>query len=329
MIKMDLNQIIDKIKDKSGLSLEDINSKIEDKLKQLSGLISKEGAAHIVANDLGIKLFDQVSGKLQIKNVLSGMRNVEAVCKVQRIYDVREFQKGERKGKVLSMIVGDETGTIRLVLWNEQVDKALSLKEGDIVKISNSYVRENNSRKEIHLGEKGVLEVNPPGEKIGDVKQGSSAVTRKGIKDLAENDSNIEILGTIVQIFDLRFFEVCPQCGKRARQGEEGFKCAVHGVVVPDFSYLLNFVIDDGSENIRAVCFRNQVQNLVKQNHEQLKSYMQDAERFDDVKHELLGKIVKLQGRVSRNAMFDRIEFVCQMAFPDPNPEDEIKNLES
>jgi len=39
MFKMPLNEIIEKIKEKSGLSEEDINSKIDEKLKLLSGLI--------------------------------------------------------------------------------------------------------------------------------------------------------------------------------------------------------------------------------------------------------------------------------------------------
>ncbi|MBW3002993.1 hypothetical protein KY337_00385 [Candidatus Woesearchaeota archaeon] len=328
MLKMDLSQILEKIKEKSGLSIEEINSKIEAKLQQLSGLISKEGAAHIVANDLGIKLFDQVSGRLQVKNILSGMRNVECVCKIAKKYEIRTFQKGDSTGKVMSMIVGDETGSVRLVLWNDQVEKADALVEGNVIKISNAYVRENNGRKEIHLGEKGVLEINPDGEKIGDIKQTGSA-NRKEIKELVENDSNVEILGTIVQIFDMRFFEVCPQCGKRARMGDSGYQCPEHKVVTPDFSYLLNFIIDDGTENIRAVCFRNQVQNLVKRGHQDLLVYRQNPEAFNDVKHELLGKIVKLVGRVNKNEMFDRVEFVTQLVFPDPDPDEEIKRLES
>ncbi|MBW3022033.1 hypothetical protein KY328_03865 [Candidatus Woesearchaeota archaeon] len=328
MLKMDLSQILEKIKEKSGLSIEEINSKIEAKLQQLSGLISKEGAAHIVANDLGIKLFDQVSGRLQVKNILSGMRNVECVCKIAKKYEIRTFQKGDSTGKVMSMIVGDETGSVRLVLWNDQVEKADALVEGNVIKISNAYVRENNGRKEIHLGEKGVLEINPDGEKIGDIKQTGSA-NRKEIKELVENDSNVEILGTIVQIFDMRFFEVCPQCGKRARMGDSGHQCPEHKVVTPDFSYLLNFIIDDGTENIRAVCFRNQVQNLVKRGHQDLLVYRQNPEAFNDVKHELLGKIVKLVGRVNKNEMFDRVEFVTQLVFPDPDPDEEIKRLES
>ncbi|MFW9876291.1 MAG: DUF2240 family protein, partial [Candidatus Thorarchaeota archaeon] len=81
MIKIPFEDIISKIKEKSNLSEEEINSKIEQKTKQLSGLISKEGAAHIIANELGIKLFEDFSGKLQIKNIVTGMRDVETVGK--------------------------------------------------------------------------------------------------------------------------------------------------------------------------------------------------------------------------------------------------------
>ena len=69
MIKIHLSQIIEKIKEKSALTEEEINSRIKQKMEQLSGLISEEGAAHIIANELGIKLFEAVSGKLQIKNI--------------------------------------------------------------------------------------------------------------------------------------------------------------------------------------------------------------------------------------------------------------------
>ena len=87
MIKLPLSDIISKIKQKSQLSEQEINAKIDKKLDQLSGLISKEGAAHIIANELGIKLFEETSGRLQIKNILAGMRNVETLGKIQRLFD--------------------------------------------------------------------------------------------------------------------------------------------------------------------------------------------------------------------------------------------------
>ena len=58
MLKIPLNDIIAKILKETSLSEAEINTKIDQKLDQLSGLISKEGAAHIIANELGVKLFE-------------------------------------------------------------------------------------------------------------------------------------------------------------------------------------------------------------------------------------------------------------------------------
>src|SRR3989338_8578242 len=129
MIKIPYEQIIEKIKKEANISESDIESRINQKMKQLSGLISKEGAAHIVANELGIKLFDAFSGKLQIKNILAGIRNVETVGKVLQTYELREFTTNERQGKVASMIIGDETGTIRVVMWGSQADNIKNIKK--------------------------------------------------------------------------------------------------------------------------------------------------------------------------------------------------------
>ncbi len=141
MIKIPKHIIIEKIKEKAGLSDNEIDTRVKDKLDQLSGLISEEGALHIIANELGVKILDD-PGKLQIKNVLAGMRNVELTGKVTNIYEVRTFEKETRKGKVGSFMIGDETGIIRIVAWNDKADILAKLKEHDIIKIEQ---RQNGS----------------------------------------------------------------------------------------------------------------------------------------------------------------------------------------
>ncbi|MBW2977604.1 DUF2240 family protein [Candidatus Woesearchaeota archaeon] len=327
MIKIPISDIISKIQAKSNLSEQEINSKIEKKLDQLSGLISREGAAHIIANELGIKLFEQTPGKLQIKNILAGMRNVETLGKVQRLFELREFQTQNRSGKVASMVVGDETGTIRIVMWGDQAEKIKEIKENDIIKIVGGYVRENQGRKEVHLNDRAKLILNPAGEKIDAVKEYSSK--RKSIENLQESDENIELLGTIVQAFDLRFFPVCPECGKKAKEENNQFTCLTHNQVTPTHSYVLNLILDDGTETIRCVFFKNQVERLLNKKQEEITPFKDDQSKIDSIKNELLGKIVKLVGRVTKNAMFDRLEFVSQLVFPNPNPQEEIQKLEA
>ncbi len=325
MINVPLTTIIEKIKESSDLTEGQIRDKIKDKLEQLSGLISEEGAAHIIANELGIKLYEP-TGKLQIKNILAGQRNVEVLGKVQRKFDVRDFDTGERHGKVGSFMIADETGLIRIVLWNDIANQLEKINEGDIVRVKSGYVRENNNRKEVHLNEKSVLEINPEGEKIDKVKEEPPSI-RKKISELQGDEQDVELLGTIVQVYDPRFFEVCPECGKRVLQKDDGFFCQEHNKVEPAYSYVTNIFLDDGSDNIRVVFWRNQTQKLFNKTNEEILA-MKDSS-FETVKNDLLGNIIKIIGRASKNEVFNRIEFIPNMVFPNPDPEEELKRLEA
>ena len=326
MIRMSYEEVLEKIQESSKLTKAEIEDMVNKKLKQLSGLISREGAAHIVANQLGIKLVEKASGKLQIKNVLTGMRDVEVVGKVLRIFPARQFMVNGRKGQVGSMVIGDETGTIRAVLWGDQVDHLERTKQGMIIKIKSGYVRERNKQKEIHLGNKSNLILNPKGEKVKAVKEFSG--NRKRLKDLQEGEDNVEIIGTIVQAFDPRFYEVCPNCGKRAVPKDGVFVCEQHNTVTPSYAYVLNLFLDDGTENIRVVCFRNQALNLLGLEDVEMQKLRDNPDDFEKIKTELLGNITKFVGRVVKNDMFDRLEFIARFVYTNPDPEEELKHLE-
>jgi ssDNA-binding replication factor A large subunit len=331
MIKLTAEQIIDKIKEKKDISAEEIEARIKEKLEQLAGLVSRDGAAHIVANELGVNAFEEFSsGKVKIEKLLPGMRSVEISGKVIDVYEVREFSTDRGSGKVGSFLMGDETGLCRITCWHAQTEKMEGLKKDDIVKIGNAYARENNGRVEVHLNDKSEIEVNPPGVTIevsATASQARPDAVRKKIAELNDKDMNIEILGTIVQVFDPRFFEVCPQCGKRARQREDQFVCEQHNAVTPDYSYLVNAIIDDGTETIRTVFFRQQAEQLIGKPREEILQYREFKDKFDEVKIDLLGQIVKIGGNVKRNEMFDRIEFTARNVEKNPDPEEEIASV--
>ena len=327
MIKIPYEEIILKINEKANIPVSEIEERIERKLKQLSGLISKEGAAHIVANELGVKIFEQMSGKLQIKNIINGMRDVETIGKVLQVNDIKAFATETRSGRVASMLIGDETGMIRVVMWGNQADNVLSIGQNSIVKIVGGYVRENNGRKEIHLNERSQLIINPKGEIINEVLSEAKG-TRKEIKGLNENDADVELLGTVVQIFDLRFYEICPKCSRRAKPNTDMYECSEHGNVIPAYAYVLNAVLDDGTETIRCVFFRNQVEKLLSLNQEQVLKFKNEPAEFEAVKNEMLGTIIKLNGRTNKNSLFNRLEFIASNVDTNPNPEEELKRMQ-
>ena len=69
MITMPIQDVIQKIVEKTGKPEQEVSSEIQKKMDQLSGFVSKDGAAYIIAHQYGVKLFQADGGKLKIKNV--------------------------------------------------------------------------------------------------------------------------------------------------------------------------------------------------------------------------------------------------------------------
>ncbi|HLC71757.1 MAG TPA: OB-fold nucleic acid binding domain-containing protein [Candidatus Nanoarchaeia archaeon] len=326
MYKIPLADIKAKLAQSGKITAAELDQRMKDKINDLSGLISEEGAAHIIANELGVELFNTETAQLKIKEIYAGMRNVATVGKVVRKFEMREFSKGDKTGKVCSLVLGDETGTIRVVFWNEQVEHTQKINEGDVLQIKEAYVRENNENKEIHIGERSQISINPADVVVNTVRQKNS-FERKTIAELQDGQEGVELIGTIVQVFDPRFFSVCSQCAKKVQEAESGHNCVDHGTVQPTISYVLNATLDDGSSTIRGVFWKNQANHLIGKSEADMAAYRENMAAFEHVKTDLLGEQVKVMGRVKRNQYFDRLEFNAQLV-EKANPEEELARLE-
>src|SRR3989339_2231385 len=103
-------QIAEKISRASGLSIDEVDRRVEAKCAKLSGLISKEGAAQIIASELGISFEKE---KIKVNELASGMKRVNIVGKIVKLNPVKEYNKNGKSGKIGSMTLADDTGNIR------------------------------------------------------------------------------------------------------------------------------------------------------------------------------------------------------------------------
>jgi len=318
MIQQNYSDIIETISKSANISKEEVEIRVNKKLSELQDLVSKEGAAHIVANDLKVKLFDNIQRNLKIENILPGMNSVTVTGRVINVYGVKEFKTATRAGKLMSLMLGDETGTMRVVIWDENLIKSLiTLKETDIIKIKNAYSKQNNmGYKELHIGNKAQIILNPEGEEIGNIKIKLNPI-RKQVKDLEENEL-AEIVGTVVQVFEPKSYQACPSCNKKVSQQESTFFCEQHGTVMPKLNPILNIFLDDSTGVIRTVLFRDNAEKLIKEN----------INNFDALRSDLGGKQLLLQGKVIKNMMFDRLEFIAN-SVEEADPEKLLKELQN
>jgi len=72
---------------------------------------------------------------------------------------VRTFDRDDgSEGRVANLTLGDETGRVRVTLWDGMADRADELEAGTAVEIVDGYVREREGDLELHVGERGAIE---------------------------------------------------------------------------------------------------------------------------------------------------------------------------
>jgi replication factor A1 len=288
-------KILERIAKSASLPKEEIERKVEAKRAKLSGLISKEGAAQVIAAELGISFDNE---KFKIDELLPGMRKVNVVGKVIKLFPVRSFTRNNEEHKVANFILADDTSNIKIVLWDvnhiDLIEKG-QVKEDVVVEILGASMREN----EIHLGSFSEFKLSK--EVIENVKT-ERVVKSKSIVDFKVSDS-VSARAYVVQAFDPRFFYVCPECKKKATPEGDKYNCAEHGAVTPEKRALINIVLDDGTGSIGSVLF-----------HENLKliglTALEDESKLSFQKEDLLGKEMVFSGNVRMNSYFNKPEFI-------------------
>lgn len=95
---------------------------------------------------------------MKIKEMQNGMKRVEVEASVVEKGNPRQVQSRfkDEMYNVADAIVQDETGTIKLTLWNEQIDM---VNVGDNIKIENGYVTSFKGEIQLNVGKYGTLTV--------------------------------------------------------------------------------------------------------------------------------------------------------------------------
>jgi ssDNA-binding replication factor A large subunit len=277
MVSGNFEVMIGKIAERAGIEKEEVQRRIDAKRAKLSDLISKEGAAQIVAAELGISFDNE---RLKIEELLPGMKKVNTVGKVLSLSPVREFVRNNKPGKVCNMLVADSTSNVKIVLWDtnhiELIEKR-QVSEGSVVEVSNASMRDN----ELHLGSFSEFKLSD--EKFDSVET-EIRLQQKKISDLRAGD-NVKTRAFIVQSFSPRFFD------SKQKPGERGS--------------VMNIVIDDGTESIRGVLFGEDIGKLGLDI-----SLREDmVNDFNEKRGELLGKEMFFSGSVRKNKLFENLEF--------------------
>lgn len=95
---------------------------------------------------------------MKIKDLRNGMKRVDVEAKVIEKTETREVRSRYKNEtyRVATVIVSDDTGQIKLTLWNDQIEQ---VNENNTVKIENGYVTSFRGEIQLNVGRYGQLTV--------------------------------------------------------------------------------------------------------------------------------------------------------------------------
>lgn len=95
---------------------------------------------------------------MEIKDLRNGMKRVTVAGTVKEKSETREVRSrfGDKTYNVATAIISDETGSIKLTLWNEQINQ---VNVNDKVKVENGYVTSFRGEIQLNVGRYGELTV--------------------------------------------------------------------------------------------------------------------------------------------------------------------------
>jgi ssDNA-binding replication factor A large subunit len=202
------------LKHKSEYERNDILTMIQEKRNELGPeVINDESAAMIVARELGVDLYKMSpSARQRIEDISEETKNVAGlVGKVDRIGTVRTFsRKDGGEGKVASIFISDETGSIRVALWDDMT-KAISedhISVGSIIQVRGAYVKMGlGNTIELNLGRMGSIKQLEKDE-IEELGVDFSATSKDVMKisDLQENTYDVSLKVQIQRVFRVSTF---------------------------------------------------------------------------------------------------------------------------
>jgi len=92
----------------------------------------------------------QVLDTYRVEDLSLGASDVDLVGQVLDTDSIRTFDRDDgSEGRVANLTVGDETGRVRVTLWDDKADLAEEFEAGEVVEVGDGYVRERDGDLEL------------------------------------------------------------------------------------------------------------------------------------------------------------------------------------
>jgi len=266
--------------------------------------------SRIIVNPEGSEKLPEPPKFKKISEIQDGDPMVYAKARVLRIFQPQTVKTNAGESEMVAMIVGDETGTARVVIWDSK--KAANVQEGDSIVISAGYAKADERGLTVHIGKLGMIQkTEEPIDVPQTLQSQHNGIKKKRIDQLQEGDRFVAVRGTVSRVFGTKEVLVCKNCGRKIREENGRYICDKCGETEATPRTVLSMELDDGYGRIRAVVFGDLANSMLEE--------LGGPEG-------LKGEEIVVTGYVRKSNISDRLEFFVKDAAR-PDYDTEIQDL--
>jgi replication factor A1 len=181
------------------LSRDQVLALIEEKKREGRGLLSDEGAARLVAEELLIQTHGTELGRMRVKDLVPGLNDVTISGRILMTWSPQDFQRKDgTPGRVMRITIADKSDRVRCAIWDRHVDvisRAGDL-QGRVLRVGHAYTRQGLSGDtEVHAGERSSIEIDPSDMPSSDLPEFGELFTP--LAKLAVGANQINAIGVV------------------------------------------------------------------------------------------------------------------------------------
>ncbi len=227
---------------RSAYAKKGLRDQIELNLGRMGGLRILEDYE---IEELDLDLDIDTPDSMNIDSLEDRQYDITLTVEVKRVFPLSTFTRksDSSEGKVMSMIVADETGSIRLVFWDDLAEQMEGVEEGEVIRITGAYTRKGRSDElEVHSGRSSKIERNID-EEIDAVSVEAprrEPLGRKTIDEMTVGMRDVDLEGKVFRVFPVTEFEREDSTGR------------VQNVIV----------VDESEQSIRAAFWDDDVEKI-------------------------------------------------------------------
>ena len=241
----------------------------------------------------------------KIEDLDEDMQDIIVVGRVIELSEIREFERDTGDpGFVKNIEIADDTGSVRVVLWDNDAKRDLEL--GQPIKFQNPRLSIDVDNRIQATVSRGTTILEPSENEINELptyeELKEAIFVSKNIESLYEDDTNVCVKAEISEVNTQRvLMKKCPHCRENIDESEDENVCenCGHTFDEPYYLFMIPTRISDDTGDISVTFFDNLAEQLIGMKKEDIISDLEEGLGIEEKIEDLVGTTIEIIANVS------------------------------